>query len=125
MKSIELLMTFEEFERHYVPFGWKDEYIDGTAYITPYEISVLMKLPVTKPAQIGLMQGAIIKPITEVSLEALFELFYLAFSDSVEFCDQSEQEVKYAAKTEIDKFFNGKRGLSAGYFLRIAGNIHF
>lgn len=107
MKSLKIPMTVEEFENAEFPFGWKDEYCDGFAYLTPREHGVLMKISVERrPAE----TFAEIRPIAEVDRRELIELFYVSFVESVEFCDYSKSEIKKLAARNVRLFFDGKRG---------------
>ena len=48
MKDIKIPMTWEEFENHKIPLGWKAEYFDGYAYITPRHHGIMVKIKVEK-----------------------------------------------------------------------------
>ncbi len=108
MKNFKIPMTIEEFEVYQVPFGWKDEYSNGFAYITPREHGVMMKIEITKRQ---IESQAEIRPISEASFEELAKLFYDSFVNSVEYYTQTKNEVKKAAQREINNFFNGRRGI--------------
>ena len=107
-KDFKIPMTIEEFEVCEVPFGWKDEYCDGFAYITPRQQGVMMKIPVD---QRNVETIAEIKPISEASKRELVELFYESFVDSIEYVNRTEEDVKRNAAREIRNFFEGKRGI--------------
>ena len=101
-------MTSEEFDVCEVPFGWKAEYYDGFAYITPRGHGVMMKIPVDKRKVETIAE---IKPVSEASKGELVKLFYDSFVDSVEYVNRTEEEVKRNAALEIRNFFEGKRGI--------------
>lgn len=117
MKSLKIPMTIEEFELAEFPFGWKDEYCDGFAYLTPREHGVLMKTAVqsrqTQPA-------VVINPIESATFEELCELFFAAFVESVEFCDYTKTEIRREAQKNVKKFFDGKRGIPSLELSRVA-----
>src|SRR5215203_52442 len=115
--DFKIPMTIEEFELCEVPFGWKDEYCDGFAYITPREHGVLMKIPVEK-RKTGF--AAEIKPVSETSAQDLVELFYESFVDSIEYVNGIESDVKRNAAREIRNFFKGKRGVPQPDVCKIA-----
>lgn len=117
MKSPEIPMTIEEFELAEFPFGWKDEYCDGKAHLTPRSYGILMKMPVKNKKINNTVE---ISLLTETTVENLIELFFAAFYDSVEFCDYSQEDVKRAAAKNIKKFFDGKRGIPQLDLCRIA-----
>jgi hypothetical protein len=109
MKSLKIPMTIEEYHLAEFPFGWKDEYCDGFAYISPREHGILMKIPVEK-REVKLSAGEI-RPASEATFEDLTKLFYASFVDSVEFCDYPKSEIKKQAEKNVRKFFNGRRGI--------------
>lgn len=110
-------MTIEEFEVCEVPFGWKDEYFNGFAYITPREHGVMMKMPVENR---NIETPAEIKPIYEATITELVGLFYDSFKNSVEYLNRTELEVKRNAAREIRNFFKGKRGIPQFELSKIA-----
>jgi GNAT superfamily N-acetyltransferase len=116
-QNFKIPMSIEEFEVCEVPFGWKDEYCDGFAYITPRQHGVMMKMPVERR---NVETPAEIKPISEVSHGELSELFYQSFVDSVEYLNRTESEIRRNAAREIRNFFKGKRGIPQIKLSRIA-----
>lgn len=116
-KDFKIPMTIEEFEVCEVPFGWKDEYCDGFAYIIPRSHGVMMKMPVEKR---NVESSAEIKPISEASAKELTELFYDSFVNSVEYLNRTESEVRRNAAREIRNFLKGKRGIPQLEFSKIA-----
>ncbi|MGI8883533.1 MAG: GNAT family N-acetyltransferase [Pyrinomonadaceae bacterium] len=117
MKSFKIPMTIEEFHLAEFPFGWKDEYCDGFAYISPRSHGVLMKMPIKSKTIDNLVE---VLPVTEVKIEQLYDLFFLAFVESVEFCDYKRSEIKRAAKKNVNKFFEGERGIPQIELCRVA-----
>lgn len=110
-------MTFDEFEVCEIPFGWKDEYYNGFAHITPRPHGVMMKIPVTKRE---IETNVEIEPISVAKTGELRKLFYDSFVDSVEYLNQTKRDVKAAAKEEIANFFEGKRGIPQLELCKIA-----
>lgn len=110
-------MTIEEFEICEVPFGWKDEYCDGFAYITPRQHGVLMKISVEKRKVESVAE---LKPISEINNAELIELFFDSFVDSVEYLNEPEQTVRKKARREIANFFKGRRGIPQIEFCKVA-----
>ncbi len=117
MKSFKIPMTIDEFYTAEFPFGWKDEYCNGFAYISPREHGVLMKMPVEKRQVETFVE---IYPVSKTNDKELSKLFYASFADSVEFCDYTKTEIKERAKRNIEKFFDGERGIPALELSRIA-----
>ena len=117
MKSLKIPMTVEEFHLAEVPFGWKDEYFDGFAYITPRSHGVLMRMAV-ELRQVE--TSSEILPISETTSEKLSKLFYETFVESVEYCDWKKSEIRKTSVKQITNFFNGKRGIPQPDFCKIA-----
>ncbi len=117
MKSFKIPMTIDEFELGEFPFGWKEEYCDGFAYITPRDHGILMKMPVEKRKVKTFVE---ILPVSEANSAELSELFFDSFSESVEFCDISEDQMRKRALKNIDNFFKNKRGIAWLELSRIA-----
>jgi GNAT superfamily N-acetyltransferase len=114
MRSLKLPMTIEEFELAKIPFGWKDEYSNGFAYITPRDHGVLLKLEIERRE---LKTFAEIQPISVVNFEGLAELFYESFVDSVgipqlDLCRAAilpDEKLKLAGACLVSKYKCGYR----------------
>ena len=116
-RATKIPMTYEEFEIYDVPFGWKDEYYDGFAFITPRPYGVMMKMKIEKR---DLKKDIELLNFSEVSQRELSELFFQSFVDSVEYLNFSKQAVKREAKTEIGNFFKGRRGIPQPEYCKVA-----
>ena len=101
-------MTWEEFEVAEIPLGWKAEYWDGHAYITPRHHGVMMKIAV-EPREIK--NSVEVKPISETTPESLSKLFYSSFVKSIEYIGRTKYSIKKSSIKEIERFFGGKRGI--------------
>lgn len=106
--NFKIPMTIEEFSLAEVPIGWKDEYFNGYAYITPRQHGVMMKIRVEKREIVNPFE---IKPVAETKKIELSALFYESFVDSVEYLGYSKSEVKKESVKEINNFFKGNRGI--------------
>lgn len=100
-------MSVKEFELREEKFGWKNEYANGFAYITPRDHGILMKIEIA-PRKIE--NSLEITSVTKAAKDELDKLFFRAFVDSVEYCDYAKSEVRRRAQIEIEKFFEGRRG---------------
>lgn len=107
MKSLKLKMTFEEYDTMPWRFGWKHEYWDGYARVTPRYDSILVKMSV-KPRAVE--TAARIVNIEQISVKNLEKLFFDSFVETVEYCDYKRADVKKSAAKNIEKFFSGERG---------------
>ena len=72
-------MSFEEFDKIEHPFGWKVEYWDGQAVLTPRDIHVKTKLSLTKRS---LSHHFKLKQTNPNLKRQMIEAFYEAFEDS-------------------------------------------
>jgi GNAT superfamily N-acetyltransferase len=117
MNIFKIPMTWEEFEVCEVPFGWKEEYFNGFAYITPRSHGVMMKIAIKKRQVIDSVE---IKPISETSKEQLSKLFYSTFVKSVEYLGRTKYSVKKSSIEEINDFFAGERGIPQFDLCKIA-----
>jgi Acetyltransferase (GNAT) family len=107
MKSQHLSISFAEFELMPQPFGWKVEYYNDKAHLTPRENVIKTNLSIQKTVikTDYLMQAVDLqyKPI-------MIDGFYQAFRDSVEFCDWKKQDIQKHAEQNINDYFAAKRG---------------
>ena len=107
MRSKHITMTPEEFELMPRKLGWKHEYWNGQAHITPgYRIVTtavgIQPRPVTSPC--------LVKPVDKGDEAQLISAYFVAFSDSIEYCEWEPERIATAAKNDIQDFFSGKRG---------------
>lgn len=110
-------MSIDEFHLAEFPFGWKDEYWDGHARISPRHNGVFVKVPV-EPREIETI--AEIKLLSAIGFDDLCKLFYTAFVNSAEFCDYKKSDVKRSAEKNIRNFYDGRRGIPQLELSRVA-----
>lgn len=107
VKSEHPRMSIEEFELLPMRPGWKYEYWDGRAHITPREHGVIVTVPVTaKPVNTSL----VLRGATSADAPELTTVFLEAFIDSTEYCDWGTQKISEAADKAIRSHFAGERG---------------
>lgn len=107
MKSQHLPIPFAEFELMPQPFGWKVEYYDDKAHITPRENVIKTNLNI----QAGVIKTAnIIQTVDFQYKQEMIEGFYHSFRDSVEFCDWTTKDIRKHAEKNINDYFAGVRG---------------
>lgn len=100
-------MSIEEFELLPMRPGWKYEYWDGRAHITPREHGVVVAMPVTtKPVNTSL----VLRRATSADASELTAAFLEAFVDSAEYCDWRTHKISEAADKAIRSHFAGERG---------------
>jgi len=107
MRSQHIAMTIDEY--HLLPNkpGWKCEYYEGKAHLTPRHNVTFLKVAVTpRPVE----PSFILRGVTQEDTEALTAAFYEAFADSYEFCDWTPRQIRETAAQSMADYFLGKRG---------------
>jgi GNAT superfamily N-acetyltransferase len=100
-------MSFAEYEVMERPFGWKVEYWDGHARLSPRAIGVTTKL---KLCPRNLPHHHRLVPVSAVDREQMMAGYFATFADSVEFCGWAPESVQESAAKDIGNYFAGKRG---------------
>lgn len=108
MRSRHLTMSLEEF--HLLPQspGWKHEYFDGMAHITPRARFATLRVGVGSFR--GLEPPLPLRGVAASDREELVAAYVVAFADSVEYCDVPSEEVSRSARENIRAFYAGGRG---------------
>jgi len=121
MHSRHVPMTIDAFHRLEWELGWKYEYWDGCAHISPREVTMDCFMPMA-PRRAG-SPPVQTEPVSPAHAEALLESYLAAFRDSVEYCDWTEDRLLENAKETIDGFFARRRGqpLAASRIIREVG----
>jgi RimJ/RimL family protein N-acetyltransferase len=97
----------EEFELLPMKLGWKYEYWDGQARISPRGQAVAATVK-TRPTPTRFPHT--IRPVTESDEPQLVAAYIEAFADSFDFCDWELSKITEAAKEDIRKILSGQRG---------------
>ncbi len=107
MRSQRLRMTIEEF--HGLPRrpGWKHEYFGGKAHLRPGHGVALTTLRLAARV-VG--SPHILRPVARRDATALAQAFFVAFQDTVEYCDWKAAAVRDSARECIASYFSGARG---------------
>ena len=84
MKSKPIPMSVEEFEIMSYPFGWKAEYWDNNAHLSPREYIVKTRVVLEHHPLVPSFNPM---PADPSFKEQMIEAFFETFKDSVEFCD--------------------------------------
>lgn len=122
MKTRHLPMTIETFHALDRELGWKYEYWDGCAHISPSAASMDCVLAIRPQGpSTADWQPA---PITPADRDALIRSYVAAFADGIEYCDWPPERVHADARTSIDGFFSARRGapLAASRIIRDGPN---
>jgi RimJ/RimL family protein N-acetyltransferase len=106
IRSQHLPMPFEEWDLLPYQLGWKYEYWDGCAHITPNHqtavtTATVTPRPVHPPCTIRhlLLEDEV--PLLAVYLEA--------FADNQAFCDYTDEQFHDAARRDLSESFTGRR----------------
>ena len=123
MRSQHFPIPFEEFELLPRRLGWKYEYGDGQAHLSPRDQSVSVALPVEPATATGrrsvqsggrklLTTGEPVRlgPAMPDGPPDLVSAYIQAFRDSIEFCDWPEERIEEQARQDLEGFFAGRRG---------------
>jgi GNAT superfamily N-acetyltransferase len=107
MRSQHLPMPWEAFELMPRQPGWKYEYWDGQAHISPRHQVVIVTVTVQPCAGSA---PCWLRTVTQDDAPGLAASYIAAFSDTIEYCDWQPEQVKSSAHANIRNFFAGKRG---------------
>ena len=105
--SQRIPMSHEEWRRLPYQPGWKCEYVDGCAHITPSHQFAVTQVAVTpRPAT----APCELRPILASDEAALLPVYLQAFADNQAFCDYTETRFHKAARQDLAESFGGQRG---------------
>lgn len=108
MKSQHIPMTIDEFDAMPRKLGWKTEYWDGQAHITPRWLAIVTTRAPVRPRPV--QAPCDLRPATEQDLRRLTSAYVDAFQETIDHCNQSVAQIKDAAKRILTGFFAGNRG---------------
>lgn len=114
-------MTSEAFHRMEWDLGWKYEYWNGCAHISPRAAAMSCVLRIGPRASAS---GALDpRPVRPSDRDDLILAYLAAFEDSVDYCDWPAEKIREHAEENVDGFFAGSRGepLPASRILRRSG----
>ncbi|MFT4636806.1 MAG: GNAT superfamily N-acetyltransferase [Verrucomicrobiales bacterium] len=112
MESRHEKMTMESFERMPHRLGWKYEYGDGLAHITPGHHSVMTFLDLSDetPRQRVIENVRVTEIDAATDHQPMLDLYVLAFLETYEFCDSLFEDIIETASKDIAGFLNETRG---------------
>jgi GNAT superfamily N-acetyltransferase len=87
--------------------GWKYEYWDGCAHVTPREHAVRVTLDLATP---GSSARTGLRPPTPADAPRLLSAYLRSFADNIEYCDWEPRAVRRHAREVICGYLQGKRG---------------
>ena len=109
-------MTLDEFHRMPWRLGWKHEYWDGQAQLSPQHISVVTATVKVEPRPVNVAGHPSytppyeVRPVTEADLPQMLPTYFAAFEETIDYCDWDPARIKIAAKANLESFFAGERG---------------
>ncbi|MCP9495934.1 MAG: hypothetical protein MSG64_15905 [Pyrinomonadaceae bacterium MAG19_C2-C3] len=109
MRSLHIPMAREVSDQMTWRFGWKHEYWDGCAHITPRHNHVHVSARVAACA-LKIPPHVTLREVCEADAEELIDAFIKTFEDGVEFCDWETEKIHEHARDNITDFFAGRRG---------------
>jgi GNAT superfamily N-acetyltransferase len=107
MRSKHIAMPWEEFEVLPRAPGWKYEYWDGTAHITPNHRIVVTTVAVS-PRIVN--TAATIRPAVADDEQYLKQPFMEAFAEAVDYCDYDEDGLNRGANRDLERVFKSQGG---------------
>ncbi len=108
MKSQTIPMSSDEF--HIMPWqlGWKHEYWDGAARISPSHMAIATVKVAVAPRLVE--PACLLRPVTEEDIPLLLPAYIAAFADTIDYCDYTHEQIVEAAERNLQSYFAGKRG---------------
>jgi GNAT superfamily N-acetyltransferase len=91
-------------------FGWKHEYWDGHAHLTPRQDHVHVRLEIGPRPMMAALPWPSLRSVGPEDERGLVQAFLEAFEEGVEFCDWPEQKVHEYARRNIMGYLAGRRG---------------
>lgn len=110
MRSRHVPMTMEEFHRLPRKLGWKYEYWEKCAHISPAHHVVTTTIDLTPRTPHTIDSPYKLRPVETSDEPRLVSLYIDAFKDTIDFCDWEPAEIKTSAEEDIRGFYTGKRG---------------
>jgi len=106
-------MSVEEYELSEHPLGWKMEYWNGEAHLTPREMGVKTRLDLTtfSPSKPQNPHQHTLVPVDDSYAEEMVDGYFACFVNSVEFCNWPIKDIQEAAQRDITHYLSGKRGI--------------
>ena len=107
MRSRHIAMSWEAFELLPASPGWKHEYWEGAAHITPRSRFALMRLALERRDPGAALP---LRALADADEAGLVSAYFDAFADTVEYCDWEADAIRRSARENIEAFCGGGRG---------------
>ncbi len=116
VRSETLKMPPDQFEQLEWRWGWKYEYMEENAIVSPRDNSVFVRAPIT-PRLVAVPYGDLDLHIQSIyanddpiDIKRLVSAFIDTFIETSEFCDYEYAQIEAAAWKRVNGFFTGKYG---------------
>ncbi len=107
MTSQHIPMSYEEWQGLPYQPGWKCEYVNGCAHITPnHQVAVTQVAVAPKTVT----APCLLRPVFASDEANLLPVYMQAFADNQAFCDYTEAQFHEAAQKDLQESFRGRRG---------------
>ena len=112
MDSPRIPMSYDEFQTIERPLGWKTEYWDGYARLTPRGIGVKTRLSFEAASIVEHTNSTelTLAVPTPDGIQKMIDGYIASFINSVEFCGWPINQIFEEAYRDISLYFKGKRG---------------
>jgi RimJ/RimL family protein N-acetyltransferase len=115
MRSEHFPISIEEFKLLPRRPGWKYEYWDGHAHLSPghQTVSVVLEgdpLRASERQPAATCDPALQRPVERGDLPELAGAYLAAFRETIDFCDWPEARIEEQARQDLEGFFAGRRG---------------
>jgi ribosomal protein S18 acetylase RimI-like enzyme len=107
MTSQHIPMSYEAWRCLPYQPGWKCEYFDGCAHITPTHQIAVTQVAVTPRS---VTAPCLLRPVLASDEAALLPVYMQVFADNQAFCDYTEARFHEAARKDLGESFHGRRG---------------
>ncbi len=100
-------MSYEAWKRLPYEPGWKYEYFDGCAHITPnHQVAVTQVAVTPRPVS----THCLLRPVLASDEADLLDVYMAAFEDNQAFCDFTDAQFRASARQDLRESFDGRRG---------------
>ncbi|ETW98898.1 MAG: hypothetical protein ETSY1_17030 [Candidatus Entotheonella factor] len=104
--SQHIPMSYEEWQCLPYQPGWKYEYFDGCAHITPNHQRAVTQVAVAPRPVIA---PCTLRPVLAADEAELLPIYMQAFADNQAFCDYTDARFHKAAQNDLKESFRGRR----------------
>ncbi len=108
MKSQTIPMIVDEYHTMPWQLGWKHEYWEGAARLSPSHTAIATASVPVAPRLVA--PPCLLRPVTVADIPLLLPAYIAAFADTIDYCDYTSEQIAKAAAENLQSYFAGKRG---------------